>query len=158
MKLTTAKWEDSLITTATKQQVAVYFEDPTHIMDLSPQVIAYEKIEQTDDYYNVTDQLTVMGFSYTHQFKARLYTSGADIFSEAWSFPKIHIKTRFSHRPHPQGTEVLIETELTTPAFIMRYTKNAAQGGRVGLLANLKQALQKIDPQTATHHSAEEYT
>lgn len=139
---TTRTWQDSLVVTAVPAAVAELFARPIEFLRLTPKVVSLDPIEGMAGGYRVTERIPMMGFHYMHHFKSSATLEGKDIITQAWSWPRILVRTRFAYAPHPEGTEITINTTLTSPSLIASFVINTAQQVRVELLDALKEKLE----------------
>lgn len=140
--LVTRHWRDSITVVADAAQVAAWFERPIEFIKVNPTVVVMEPIPNTDGGYYVTEQISLLGMTLNHRFRAEVHKKTAVISTQAWSFPKIHIQTLFSYQPDGEQTQVLIETRLTVLSFLANFVAGTAQKARLDMLANLKRKLE----------------
>lgn len=133
----TRRWQDSVIVQTDPAHVAVLFADPVAFIKINPTVVALAPVPGQPNHYTATERIPLLGFALHHRFPTMIRAVDNGVETEAWSFPKIHVRTRFAYAPHPQGTQITIDTTLTVFALLARFVANTAQRARQDTLRRL---------------------
>ena len=139
MTFTTVRgFVNELVIDAPPATVLAVVADPVAFAHLNPLVVKVEIDEQQPGYYTVTDRLGSGRFSFTVRYRAWMMIVEDGIDSAAWSFPRVHLRSKWRFLPHVDGTLARETVDITMLSPVAAYVLRSARSAHQELLRRLK--------------------
>ena len=89
-------------------------------------------------YYTVTNRFGSGRLSFTVRYRAWMMIVEDGIDSAAWSFPRVHLRSKWRFLPHVDGTLARETVDIAMPSPVAAYVLRTARSAHQELLLRLK--------------------